>query len=128
VNSPLQPLDHRLLKHRRGALTLAAALAAFVPLCWIVIQLRGSFPGDSDFISRMRHPHPGEPLALFAHIFAALGNPIVAALCVAIVWVLIDDDLGPLRRARPRATLGGGTQADGRPPVTSARLRSHGDL
>jgi membrane-associated phospholipid phosphatase len=95
VNSPLQPLDHRLLKHRRSALTLAAALAAIVPLCWIVIQLHGSFPGDSDFISRIRHPHPGESLAFFAHIFATLGNPIVAALSVAIVWVLIDDDLGP---------------------------------
>jgi len=74
---------------------LAGALAAFVPLCWIVIQLHGSFPGDSHFISRIRHPHPGEPLAFLAHIFALLGNPIVAALSVAIVWVLIDDDLGP---------------------------------
>jgi len=54
-----QPLDRRLLKHRRGALTLAAALAAFVPICWIVIHLHGSFPGDSDFISRIRHPTPG---------------------------------------------------------------------
>jgi hypothetical protein len=95
VNSPLQPLDRRLLRNRRGALTLAAALAAFVPLCWIVIQLHGSFPGDSHFISRIRHPHPGEPLAFLAHLFALLGNPIVAALSVAIVWAPIDDDLGP---------------------------------
>jgi membrane-associated phospholipid phosphatase len=95
MNSPLQPLDRWLLRHRRGALTLAAALAGFVPLCWIVIQLHGSFPSDSDFISWIHHPHPGEPLAFFAHIFALLGNPIVAGLCVAIVWVLIDDDLGP---------------------------------
>ena len=51
MSSPLQPLDRRLLEHRRGALTLAAALAAFVPFCWIVIQLHGSFPGDSHFIS-----------------------------------------------------------------------------
>ena len=94
MSSPLQPLDRRLLRNRRDALSLAAALAAFVPICWIVIQLHGSFPGDSDLISRIRHPHPGEPLGFFAHVFAALGNPIVAGLCVAIVWVLIDDDLG----------------------------------
>jgi membrane-associated phospholipid phosphatase len=74
---------------------LAAALATIVPICWIVIQLNGSFPGDSDLISRIRHPHPEEPLAFAARVFAALGNPIVAALCVAIAWALIDDDLGP---------------------------------
>jgi membrane-associated phospholipid phosphatase len=95
MNSPLQPLDRWLLEHRRGALTLAGALAAFVPLCWTVIQLHGSFPGDGDLISWMRHPHPGEPLGFIAKVFATLGNPIVAALCVAIVWALIDDDLGP---------------------------------
>jgi hypothetical protein len=95
MNSPLQPLDRRLLGHRRGALTLAAALAAFVALCWIVIQLHGSFPGDSYFVSWIRHPHPGEQLGFVARVFAALGNPIVAGLCVAIVWVVIDDDLGP---------------------------------
>jgi undecaprenyl-diphosphatase len=95
VNSPLQPLDRRLLRNRRGALRLAAALAGFVPLCWIVIQLHGSFPGDSDLISWMRHPDPRQPLGFFAHVFALLGNPIVAGLCVGIVWVLIDDDLGP---------------------------------
>jgi undecaprenyl-diphosphatase len=60
-----------------------------------VIQLNGSFPGDSHFISWMRHPHPAEPFAFVARVFAALGNPIVAALCVVIVWVLIDEDLGP---------------------------------
>jgi len=106
MNSPLQPLDRRLLKHRRGALTLAVALAAFVPLCWIVIQLHGSFPGDSHFISRIRHPHPGEPLAFCAHVFALLGNPIVAALSVAIAWVLIDDDLGPHYGALVLAAVG----------------------
>ena len=95
MNSPLQPLDRRLLRNHRGALTLAAALAAFVPICWIVIQLHGSFPGDSDLISWMQHPHPSEPLSFIAKVFAALGNPIVATLCVAIVWVVIDDDLGP---------------------------------
>ena len=107
MNSPALPLDRWLLKNRKGALILAAALAAFVPICWIVIQLNGSFPGDSHFISWMRyqhpsflipripHPHPPEPLVFCAHVFAALGDPIVAALCVAIVWVLIDDGLGP---------------------------------
>jgi hypothetical protein len=63
MNSPALPLDRWLLRNRRGALTLAAALAAFVPICWIVIQLHGSFPGDSDFISRIRHPHPEQPIA-----------------------------------------------------------------
>ena len=107
MNSPALPLDRWLLKNRRSALILAAALAAFVPICWIVIQLSGSFPGDSHFISWMRYqhpsflisqirrPHPPEPLVFCAHVFAALGDPIVAALCVAIVWVLIYDDLGP---------------------------------
>ena len=95
VNSPLQPLDRRLLRNRRGALALAVALAGFVPICWIVIQLHGSFPGDSALVSWMRDPDPGQPFAFFAHVFALLGNPIVATLCVAIVWVVIDDDLGP---------------------------------
>ncbi len=106
MNSPLQPLDRWLLRNRRGALILAAALAAFVPLCWIVIQLNGSFPGDSHFISWMRHPHPAEPLAFVARVFAALGNPIVAALCVAIVWAVIDDDLGPRYGALVLAAVG----------------------
>ena len=106
MSSPLQPLDRRLLEHRRGALTLAAALAGFVPLCWIVIQLHGSFPGDSDFISWIRHPDPGGSLCFFAHVFALLGNPIVAPLCVAIVWVLIDDDLGPRYGALVLAAVG----------------------
>ena len=94
-SSPLQPLDRRLLRNRRGALIIAAGLAAFVPLCWIVIQLHGSFPGDSALVSWMHDPHPREPFAFFAHVFALLGNPIVAGLCVAIVWIVIDDDLGP---------------------------------
>jgi membrane-associated phospholipid phosphatase len=102
---PLQPLDRRLLKHRRGALTLAAALAAFVPLCWIVIQLNGSFPGDSDLVSWIEHPHSGQSLGFLAHVFALLGNPIVAALSVAIAWVLIDDDLGPHYGALVLATV-----------------------
>jgi len=106
MNSPLLPLDRRLLRNRRGALALAAAVAALVPICWIVIQLNGSFPGDSHFISWMRHPHPSEPLSFFAHIFALLGNPIVAPLCVAIVWVLIDDDLGPRYGALVLAAVG----------------------
>jgi len=85
---------------------LAGALAAFVPLCWIVIQLHGSFPGDSEAISRIRHPHPGGLLGFLAHVFALLGNPIVAALSVAIVWVLIDDDLGPRYGALVLAAVG----------------------
>jgi hypothetical protein len=89
MNSPLQPLDRRLLRNRRGALTLAAALAAFVALCWIVIQLHGSFPGDSDLISWMHDPHPGGLFAFLAHVFALLGNPIVAALLILA--------MGPLR-------------------------------
>jgi membrane-associated phospholipid phosphatase len=90
----------------RPTLTLAVALAAFVPLCWIVIQLHGSFPGDSEAISRIRHPGPGGSLGFFAHVFALLGNPIVATLCVVIVWVLIDDDLGPRYGALVLAAVG----------------------
>jgi membrane-associated phospholipid phosphatase len=106
VSSSSLPLDRWLLENRRGALILAAALAAFVPICWIVIQLNGSFPGDSHFISWMRHPHPAELLAFAARVFAALGNPIVAAVCVAIVCVLIDDDLGPRYGALVLAAVG----------------------
>jgi membrane-associated phospholipid phosphatase len=94
MNSPLLPLDHWLLGNRRKALVLAATLAAFVPICWIVIQARGSFPGDSDFISWMRHPHPPEPVAFLAHVFMLLGRPIVAAATVAIVWALVNRHLG----------------------------------
>ncbi len=137
-------------------------------LCWIVIQLHGSFPGDSHFISRIRHPHPGEPLSFLAHVFALLGNPIVAALSVAIVWpwfalarghhttfaatLLLILAMEPFRILDgahwPSDVLAGyalglawtitvlvlglpwaaGLQAHGRPPVTSSRLRSHGDL
>jgi len=46
MNSPLQPLDRWLLRNRRAALLLAATLAAFVAVCWIVIQTSGAFPGD----------------------------------------------------------------------------------
>jgi hypothetical protein len=63
VSSPLLPLDRRLLKNRRGALILAAALAAFVPVCWIVIQVNGSFPGDGRLVSWMRYPHPSQPFS-----------------------------------------------------------------
>jgi hypothetical protein len=51
-------------------------------------------------------PPPGEPLAFLAHIFATLGNPIVAALSVAIAWALIDDDLGPRYGILVLATVG----------------------
>lgn len=94
MSSRLQPLDRRLLKNRGGALTLAAALAGFVLACWIVIELAGSFPGDSELVSWMRHPHPGEPLGFIAHLFALLGNPIVACLSVFAVWMLVDRHLG----------------------------------
>jgi membrane-associated phospholipid phosphatase len=94
MNSPLLPLDRRLLTNRRAALTLAAALAAFVPICWIVIQLHGSFPGDRGLISWMRYPHPSQPFAFIAHAFALLGNPIVAIVSVAVVWTLVDYHLG----------------------------------
>jgi undecaprenyl-diphosphatase len=95
MNSGLLPLDRWLLENRKGALILAAALAGFVALCWIVISLAGSFPGDSDLLSWMRYPHPGEPLSFVAHCFALLGNPIVACLSVSGVWALVDRHLGP---------------------------------
>ncbi len=94
MHSPLLPLDRRLLRNRRAALTLAAALAAFVPICWIVIQLHGSFPGDRGLISWVRYPHPSQPFAFIAHAFALLGNPIVAIVSVAVVWALVDRHLG----------------------------------
>jgi membrane-associated phospholipid phosphatase len=94
MNSPLLPLDRWLLRNRRGTLILAAALAAFVPICWIVIQTRGSFPGDDRFVSRMIFPKPSEPFAFLAHAFALLGNPVVASVSVAVVWALVDRQLG----------------------------------
>ena len=66
-----------------------------MPICWIVIQLNGSFPGDSEFISPDTPSPSRGSLGFFARVFALLGNPIVAALCVVIVWALIDDHLGP---------------------------------
>jgi membrane-associated phospholipid phosphatase len=94
MDSGLQPLDRWLLENRRNALILAAALAACVAICWIVIQTHGSFPGDGRFISWMRYPHPSEPFGFLAHVFALLGNPIVACLSVALVWALVDRRLG----------------------------------
>ena len=94
MNSRLLPLDRWLLTNRRATLTLAAALAAFVPICWIVIQLHGSFPGDRGLIAWMRYPHPSEPFAFIAHVFALLGNPIVAIVSVAVAWTLVDYHLG----------------------------------
>jgi membrane-associated phospholipid phosphatase len=88
------PLDRRLLRNRRGALILAAALAAFVPICWIVTQQNGSFPGDRGLLSWMRFPHPSQPFAFIAHVFALLGNLVVAAVSVAIVWALVNRRLG----------------------------------
>jgi hypothetical protein len=87
MSSSLQPLDRRLLSHRRGALTFAGALAGFVALCWIVIQLHGSFPGDGDLISWMRDPHPGEPLALFAPGNFPSGHVVyITSLCGLLGW------------------------------------------
>lgn len=94
MNSPVLPLDRRLLENRRGALTLAAALTAFVPICWIVIQAKGSFFGDGRLVSWMLFPHPSQPFAFLAQVFALLGNPVVASGSVAIVWALVDRQLG----------------------------------
>jgi membrane-associated phospholipid phosphatase len=90
----LLPLDRWLLQHRKAAIILAAALAAFAPICWIVIQLNGSFPGDDRLLSWMRYPHPSEPFSFVAHAFALLGNSVVASVSVAVVWVLVDRHLG----------------------------------
>jgi membrane-associated phospholipid phosphatase len=94
MHSRLLPLDRWLLRSRRGALIIAAALAAFVPICWIVIQLNGSFPGDRGLLSWMLYPHPSQPFAFIAHAFALLGNPIVAIVSVGVVWALVDRHLG----------------------------------
>jgi membrane-associated phospholipid phosphatase len=90
----LLPLDRWLLRNRREALILATALGAFVPICWFVIQAKGSFFGDDRFVTWMRFPRPSEPFAFIAHVFALLGNPVVAILSVAVVWALVDRHLG----------------------------------
>jgi membrane-associated phospholipid phosphatase len=46
MNSPLQPFDRRLLRRRQGALTLAAALAAFVPMGPFRILDGAHWPSD----------------------------------------------------------------------------------
>jgi membrane-associated phospholipid phosphatase len=94
MSSPLQPLDRWLLKHRRAALALVATLAAFVPICWIVIQTTGAFPGDRGLRSWILFPHPSEPYAFIAHAFALLGNPVIAALSVTVAWAIVDRRLG----------------------------------
>jgi membrane-associated phospholipid phosphatase len=106
MNSPLLPLDRWLLRNCRAALIIAAASAAFVAICWIVIQATGSFPGDGELVYWMHHPHPAEPFAFVAHAFALLGNPIVACLSVVVAWVLVDRRLGPRYGILVLATLG----------------------
>jgi membrane-associated phospholipid phosphatase len=88
------PLDRWLLGHRRGALILAAALAAFVAIAWIVIQCSGAFPGDRELISWMSDPRPTQPFDFVAHVFDVLGKPKVACVTVAIVWALVYRLLG----------------------------------
>jgi undecaprenyl-diphosphatase len=94
MSSPLQPIDRWLLGHRRGALILATALAAFVAIAWIVIQTSGAFPGDRALISWMRDPRPAQPYSFVAHVFDLLGRPSIACVTVAIVWVLVYRLLG----------------------------------
>jgi undecaprenyl-diphosphatase len=94
MSSRLLPLDRWLLAHRRGALMLAAALAAFVAIAWIVIQRSGAFPGDRALISWMQDPRPAQPFSFVAHVFDLLGKPKVAGVTVAIVWVLVYRLLG----------------------------------
>jgi membrane-associated phospholipid phosphatase len=94
MNSRLLPLDRWLLRNRKGALRLAAALAAFVPICWIVIQVNGSFPGDRILLSWMEHPDPSEPFAWIANEFSLLGTGIPSCVSVAVAWVLVDRYLG----------------------------------
>jgi undecaprenyl-diphosphatase len=87
-------LDRWLAQHRKGALILAGALAAVVPIVWIVIQTKGSFFGDGRFASWIFFPEPPEPFDAIAKVFAALGHPVVATVSVAIVWGLVDRQLG----------------------------------
>ena len=94
MNSPALPLDRWLLRNRRGALRLAAALAAFVPICWIVIQVNGSFPGDRILLSWMEHPDPPEPFAWIANEFSWLGSGIPSCVSVAVTLVLVERYLG----------------------------------
>ena len=45
MNSPLQPLDRRLLRNRRGARALAATLAAYaLGLTWTIVVLVFGLP------------------------------------------------------------------------------------
>ncbi len=94
MNQGPRPLDRWLLRHSSGALGLAEALAGLVLVVWIVIQFRGSFPGDRHFISWMLYPHPAQPFAFVAHVFAALGHPVLATVSVAVAWGLVDRRLG----------------------------------
>jgi undecaprenyl-diphosphatase len=94
MNAGLLPLDRWLLRNRKGALGLAAALGAFVPICWIVIKVNGSFPGDRILISWMRNPHPSEPFAWIANKFSVLGNGLPSCVSIAIAWVLVERYLG----------------------------------
>jgi membrane-associated phospholipid phosphatase len=94
MNAGLLPLDRWLLRNRKGALGLAAALGAFVPICWIVIKVNGSFPGDRILISWMRNPHHSEPFAWIANKFSVLGNGLPSCVSVAIAWVLVERYLG----------------------------------
>jgi membrane-associated phospholipid phosphatase len=95
MNQGARPLDRWLLRHSSVALSLAEVLAGVVLVVWIVIQFRGAFPGDRHFVSWMLDPHPAQPFAFLAHVFALLGHPIVAAVSVAIVWAVVDRRLGP---------------------------------
>lgn len=83
-------LDIWLIEHRRAALRLASALAGVLFICWAVIQVHGSFPGDTALIPWIRHPHPPWPLDIYAKVFAAAADPLFACLTVACAWAIVD--------------------------------------
>jgi membrane-associated phospholipid phosphatase len=89
------PLDRVLLEHRRSAIVVAALLALTAVLCLLVIELDGSFPGDGRFIHWIEHAKPPTALRLPAVAFAALADPFVACLSVAIAFVVVERLIGP---------------------------------
>lgn len=106
MDPQLTKLDAWLMRHRQGALSLALTLASLVIVCWVVIQVNGSFPGDASLAGWIRHPHPHWPLSIGTEAFGALANPIVVCLSVAGAWLIVNQNIGPRYGILVLATVG----------------------
>ncbi|HEY7934091.1 MAG TPA: phosphatase PAP2 family protein [Solirubrobacteraceae bacterium] len=96
MNPRMNPAERWLIAHRRHALGLAGALGGMLALCWVVIQTNGYFPGDESARSWLAHwHHTSAPIALYGKAFAALGDPVVACVSVAIAWLVVDRYVSP---------------------------------